>query len=242
VRRDSRAMVPRMPWIVVVKLLAGLSLAYYVSRQVGRPDRFAGRWFAARMNTSHSALTDWALATIGALPEARILDVGCGGGRTVAKLVARTSGPAVHGVDFAPGSVLLTRDTNALAIAQGRAGVVRAGVSRLPYRDASFGLVTAFETHYYWPTPEDDLREVVRTLTEGGRVLVVAELYAHGPLAGLNRAVMAMLGGRAWTEEQHRHWFASAGLGDVEVRTEPRHGWIAVTGRRFTAERQPTSP
>lgn len=235
-------MVLHVSWIVVVKLLAGLALVIYLTRQAGRPDRFAGRWFAARMNTAHSALTDWALVGLGALPEARILDVGCGGGRTVAKLVPRSAGPAVHGVDFAPGSALLARDTNAQAIAQGRAGVVRAAVSRLPYRDGTFGLVTAIETHYYWPAPEDDLREVVRTLTPGGRVLVVAEVYAHGPLAGVNRAVMAMLGGRAWTEEQHRHWFASAGLADVEVRTEPRRGWIAVTGRRLTAARQPSYP
>ncbi len=230
-----------MPWLVVVKLLAGFVLAVYLARQAGRPNRFVGRWFAARMNTSHSALTDWALASIGELPEARILDVGCGGGRTLAKLVARSRGPAAHGVDFAPGSVLLTRETNVQAIAQGRASVVRATVSRLPYRDAMFGLVTAFETHYYWPTPDADLREVVRTLAPGGRVLVVAELYAHGPFAGANRAVMAMLGGRAWTEEQHRRWFDSAGLTEVEVRTESRHGWISVSGRRSTAGRASSS-
>lgn len=225
-----------MPWLLVVKLLAGLALAAYVTRQAGRPDRFAGRWFAARMNASHSALTDWALAAVGELPDARVLDVGCGGGRTLAKLVARSRGPAVHGADFAPGSVLLTRQTNAQAIAEGRAGVVRASVSRLPYGDATFGLVTAFETHYYWPTPDADLREVVRTLAPGGRVLVVAELYAHGRLAVVNHAVMAMLGGRAWTKEQHRRWFDSAGLTDVEVRTDPRRGWISVTGRRSTGE------
>jgi SAM-dependent methyltransferase len=90
--------------------------------------------------------------------------------------------------------------------------------------------VTAFETHYYWPTPDDDLREIVRTLAPGGRVLVAAELYAHGWFAWVNRAVMAMLGGRAWTEAQHRRWFETVGLMEVEVRTDPRHGWIAVIG------------
>lgn len=221
-----------LPWVIALKVVAGLALAAYVSRQAGRPDRFAGRWFAARMNVSHSDLTDWALVGLGDLPDDRILDVGCGGGRTLAKLAARSRGPAAHGVDFAPGSVLLARETNARAIAEGHAGVVRASVSRLPYRDGAFGLVTAFETHYYWPAPAADLREVMRTLAPGGCVLVVAELYAHGRLAWANRAVMALLGGRAWTEPQHRHWFESAGLTDVEVRTERRHGWIAVSGRR----------
>ncbi len=221
-----------MPWPLIIRIVVGLALAIYVARQAGRPDRFAGRWFASRMNTSHSALTDWALSALGELPDARILDVGCGGGRTFAKLVGRSRGPAVHGADFAPGSVRMTRETNAQAIAQGRAGVVRAAVSRLPYRDAAFGLVTAFETHYYWPTPDADLRDVVRTVAPGGRVLVVAELYAHGPFAPLFRAIMAMLGGRAWTEEQHRRWFETAGIADIEVRKETRYGWLAVTGRR----------
>jgi len=220
-----------MAWLIV-KIVVLFALAAYVARQAGRPDRFAGRWFAARMNVSHSDLTDWALAALGELPDARILDVGCGGGRTLAKLIARSRGAGVHGVDFAPGSVLLTRDTNARAIAEGRASATRATVSQLPYRDATFGLVTAFETHYYWPTPDHDLREIVRTMQPGGRVLVVAEVYAHGAFAWANKAVMALLSGRVWTEEQHRQWLESAGLADVEVRKDTRHGWLALTGRR----------
>jgi SAM-dependent methyltransferase len=228
-----------MLWLLALKILLAFALAAYVARQAGRPDRFAGRWFASRMNVSHSTLTDWALAGLGELPDTRILDVGCGGGRTLAKLIARSRGPAVHGVDFAPGSVLLTRDTNARAIADGHAGVTRATVSHLPYREATFGLVTAFETHYYWPTPDHDLREIVQALEPGGRVLVVAELYAHGSFAWASRAVMAMLGGRVWTEDQHRRWFDSASLTDVEVRTDSRHGWIALVGRRSMSPEMP---
>ncbi len=76
----------------------------------------------------------------------------------------------------------------------------------------------------------------MRTLAPGGRVLVVAELYAHGPLAGVNRAIMTLLGGRAWNEEQHRHWLEEAALTNIAVQTEPRHGWIAVTGRKLPGE------
>ena len=66
--------------------------------------------------------------------------------------------------------------------------------------------------------------------------------FAGRWFADANRAVMALLGGRGWTEEQHRHWFAAAGLADVEVRTEPSRGWIAVTGRRSTVEGQRSDP
>jgi cyclopropane fatty-acyl-phospholipid synthase-like methyltransferase len=40
------------------------------------------------MNSSHSKLTDWGLEHISIENNETILDIGCGGGRTVSKLAA----------------------------------------------------------------------------------------------------------------------------------------------------------
>ncbi len=45
----------------------------------------------------------------------------------------------------------MTRETNQRAIAEGRVDIDQASVSELPFPDAIFDLVTAVETHYYWP-------------------------------------------------------------------------------------------
>jgi fibrillarin-like rRNA methylase len=51
------------------------------------------------MNSSHSKLTDWGLEHISIENNETILDVGCGGGRTVSKLAAIATQGKVYGVD-----------------------------------------------------------------------------------------------------------------------------------------------
>jgi len=51
------------------------------------------------MNASHSNLTDWGLQHVSIANHYTILDVGCGGGRTVSKLAAMATQGKVYGVD-----------------------------------------------------------------------------------------------------------------------------------------------
>src|SRR5262249_59949844 len=116
------------------------------------------------------------------------LDVGCGGGRPIRKLATVASEGAVFGVDHSQERVEASRAQNAPLIRAGRVDIRQASVSRLPYPDATFDLVTAVETHYYWPDLPDDLREVLRVVKPGGTVIVIAESYrrsAQDPAQGL---------------------------------------------------------
>jgi hypothetical protein len=67
-------------------LLAGF--AFYVLNQVRRPTEWVGRLFLWIMNSSHSGVTDWGLKHVRIEMDFKILDVGCGGGRTIEKLTA----------------------------------------------------------------------------------------------------------------------------------------------------------
>jgi hypothetical protein len=60
-----------------------------------------GRFTLWRMNWSHSRLTDWGLAKLSIEPHSTILDVGCGGRRTVSKLAAIATQGQVRGIDYA---------------------------------------------------------------------------------------------------------------------------------------------
>jgi len=42
-----------------------------------------------------------------------------------------------------------------------------------------FDLVTAVETHYYWPDLDADAREILRILKPGGAVILIAEAYRN---------------------------------------------------------------
>ena len=53
-------------------------------------------------------------------------------------------------------------------------------MSRLPFLDNKFDLVTAVETQYYWPNLVGDMREILHALKPGGQLIVIAEMYKGG--------------------------------------------------------------
>src|SRR5258708_38918471 len=121
-----------------------------------------GRFTLWRMNWSHSKLTDWGLEQISIENHSTILDVGCGGGKTVSKLAAIVTHGTVCGVDYSDEGVAATKRTNARWIGLGRVEIRHGSVSQLPFRDGMFDLVTAVETHFWWPNLPEDMRAVFK--------------------------------------------------------------------------------
>lgn len=209
-----------------------LGLAVLLLSQCRRPMGPVGWFYAWYMNHSHSDLTDWALKQIAVGRSDEILDVGCGGGRTVAKLAALAPEGMVCGVDFSGASATVARRTNAAAIAAGRVRIEVASVASLPFPDRAFDVVTAFETHYYWPDLPANAREILRVVKPGGTVALVAEVHRTGKFDGPERLAMGMLRGVCLTAAEHRALLAQAGLENVTTVLGPKRGWICVTGRR----------
>src|ERR1700757_2512516 len=151
----------------LLRVAVVLVLAVYLMRQVRRPSQWIGRPFAWLMNHSHSELTDWGLQHVKIGKNSTLLDVGCGGGSTIQKLVAIAAEGKVYGVDYAQGSVVASRSKNARAIDEGRVKIKQASVSQLPFADNKFDLITAIETQYYWPDlPNDMQKEDIQVFEE----------------------------------------------------------------------------
>lgn len=157
--------------------VVGIAVALLVMRQCRRPFGPIGRLIARSMNRSHGRLTAWGLERLTIAPEAKILDVGCGGGQTIATLASMAPRGEISGIDYSAASVATARATNAKRIASGQVDIQRASVSALPFPDGRFDLATAIETHYYWPDLPHDLREISRVLVSGGRLMILAEAY-----------------------------------------------------------------
>lgn len=186
------------------------------------------------MNWSHSKLTDWGLAHISIEKNLIILDVGCGGGRTVSKLAAVATEGKVYGVDYSDESVAATKKTNARSIALGRVEVRHGSVSELPFPDAMFDLITAVETHFWWPNLTGDMREIFRVLKPGGTLILIAEIYkgANAVAAKLIEKHAAQVGMTLLSVGEHRELFTQAGYANVQVVEERAKGWICAIGAR----------
>ena len=199
---------------------------------VRKPAGLPGKLSLRLMNIRHSSVTDWGLGHVRIEPPFTILDVGCGGGRTVDKLAAMASEGSVSGIDISAQSVAVSRTTNAKWIDAGRVDIQQASVSKLPFSDARFDLATAVETHYYWPDLVADLREVLRVLKPGGRLVLIAETYKGRSLDAIYQPAMKLLGATYLTPEEHRAALSAAGFSEVAVDVERRKGWICCVGRK----------
>lgn len=202
--------------------------------QCRKPRWGLGRVYAAVMNRSHGALTAWGLTRVAVEKGYTILDMGCGGGRTIRTLAAMASEGKVYGADYSADSVAVARRTNAESIAAGRVEIVQSSVSSLPFADGMFDLITAVETHYYWPQPVSDLQELRRVLKPGGRLVIIAEAYRRRKY-DVVALVMKVLGGSCLSVREHEELLAAAGYAEVETFEAPRMGWFCAVARRASA-------
>jgi ubiquinone/menaquinone biosynthesis C-methylase UbiE len=132
--------------------------------------------------------------------------------------------------------VAAARRTNAVWIDIGRVEIDHGSVSQLPFANESFDLVTAIETHLFWPDLPRDTCEIFRVLKPAGALLIVAEIYKGGKhLEGVRKAIFdkhlaANL--NLLTTDEHRELLMKAGFSDVQILEELDKGWICAIGKK----------
>ena len=193
-----------------------------------------GRLVLWRMNASHSKVTDWGLAHLSIGPRSTILDVGCGGGRTLGKLAAAAIDGKVYGVDYSEESVRVSRGFNARWIREGRLEVRHGAVSALPFLGGMFDIVTAVETHFWWPDLPAGLQEIRRVLKPGGKLIIIAEVYkgAETPMAKMIEEYGSRTGMTLLDADEHSALLSNADYSEVQVTVEPGKGWICAIGKK----------
>ncbi len=213
-----------------------MSAADKVIAQCRKPSGFFGKFILWDMNRHHSKLTDWGLSHVDIEKTDTILDVGCGGGRTISKLATMASEGKVWGIDYSEESVTAAHRRNTRWIDIGRVSIREGSVSQLPFADNTFDGVTAIETHLFWPNLPEDLREIFRVLRSGGVLLIVAEIYKGGKhLEGVRKQIFEKhlaANMNLLTPDEHRELFTNAGFSDVQIFEELEKGWICAAGKK----------
>ena len=201
--------------------------------QCRKPTGWFGRLLLRDFNRHHSKVTDWGLQHLAIQKHDTILDVGCGGGRTVHKLAAIAMDGKVYGIDFSEESVTVSRRTNKQWIEMGRVEIRQGSVSRLPFSDHLFDLVTAVETHFFWPDLVADMHEVLRVLKPGGKLIIIAEGYKGEKYdkSKMLQKLVGLMNIPLLSVNEHKELFTKAGYSDVEMFEEYEKGWICGIGK-----------
>lgn len=139
-----------------------------------KPEGKLGELLIDDMNENHEALVLWSLNHLDISSDDSILDIGCGGGVNVERFLKMTECRVV-GLDYSDVAVERSKALNKAAIGEGRCEIIHGSVSKIPFDDNTFDIVTAFETVYFWPDFVNDLKEIFRVLKDDGTIFIANE-------------------------------------------------------------------
>ena len=193
-----------------------------------KPTGFGGKVMVAMMNVGHSAVARWGLQFLHAAPDAKVLDCGCGGGANMKRLLKKCPQGIVKGIDYSPVSVEKTKKVNETAIAEGRCAVFQGSVEHMNFTDASFDVVTAFETVYFWPGLPKCFQEVYRVLKPGGIFLICNE--SNGDSDRDEKWTEIIGGMTIYKDIELKAYLEQAGFHEVQIRK--RKSWLCITARK----------
>ena len=99
-----------------------------------------------------------------------LLDVGCGSGILIQKLLSLKRNMKLYGLDITPKmvEVAIKKFTN-----NSNVEITLGSAVKMPYKDDSFDYVTCASSFHHHPNPFQSIKEMVRVLKPGGRLLIL---------------------------------------------------------------------
>jgi len=196
-----------------------MSLLSKLISQAKKPSGILGKAMVLIMNIAHRNKTIWGLSQVHIQENNEVLDIGCGGGITLNLLQSWVTTGNIVGIDYSKDAVNLSIKTNQNAINDGLVRVELGNVMCLPYANDSFDIVTAVQTHYFWPDMLQSVMEVYRILRNDGKVVFIAESYKmsyHMPKYETIEKLKSLL-----EENGFRH-----------ISIQENNGWVCLAGTK----------
>lgn len=129
-----------------------MSVLQKLIEQAKNPRGSIGSSMLCIMNTAHVRLTNWALQKINIPKDSIILDIGCGGGRTIHTLSKINTSGKIYGIDYSEKAVESSIKSNIKDVKMKRSLFVKQAyllfliimsfsISSRPFKHIIFGLI-----------------------------------------------------------------------------------------------------
>lgn len=177
----------------------------------GNPKGLLGRMMLISMDKEHLPMAQWALEQINIPDNGKVADLGCGGGYNIRRMLKMSSKAKFIGLDISDESVKRAHKVNKDEIGK-RVKIIRGSAEKLPFKDNSIDLITAFETVFFWKDPEKAFKEIYRSLVKDGCFSVINN-YGD-PNVDWEKKVPCMT---RYTAEQIADMLKAVGFADITI-------------------------
>lgn len=138
----------------------------------GNPKGLLGRMLLVSMDKEHLPMAKWALEQIKIPDSGKVADLGCGGGYNIRRMLEISAKAKFIGLDISDVSVKKAEKVNKDEIGK-RVKIIKGNAEKLPFKDNTLDLITAFETVFFWKKPEKAFREIYRSLVKDSCFAVI---------------------------------------------------------------------
>ena len=194
------------------------------------PKGFWGKMMIRNMNKNHFEVTGWGLSHCDFKDTDITLDVGCGGGMTVNRISKMVK--KAYGIDYSELAVSKAEKLNKKQIKSGKVEICRGNVSHLPFDDNMFDVVTAVETYYFWPDKLNDLKEILRVLKSGGKLVMVFEMCRVDDDPDKWQEVEDLINIKSVTEQEITDILREAGYVNIKTDVVAENSWLTAVAEK----------
>ncbi len=188
----------------------------------GNPKGLLGRLMLVSMDKEHLPMAEWGFTQFTIPEKADIIDIGCGGGYNIKRMLERCKQGKMTGFDISAESVKKARKVNK---DEKRVEIIQGSVEKTPFRDNQFDLATAFETVFFWPDTAENMKEVYRIVKPGGQFAVINNFGDPG--IDWEKKIPCMT---RYTAEEIADCMRTAGFTDVKV--SGKENLFCVVGKK----------
>jgi ubiquinone/menaquinone biosynthesis C-methylase UbiE len=142
----------------------------------------------------------------------QVLEVGFGGGDLINRMAPLVGRGRIVGVDFSPEMTAMCAKRFDALVRAGRVELRCASVEDLPCACDEFTKACSVNTIYFWSDPVVSLKELRRTLREGGRLVV-----SFNPRATARKLPYTRHGFTLYEPEQVHALLERAGFRDIRM-------------------------
>lgn len=195
-----------------------------------KPVGDAGKEVIEKMYAGHAAMTRAFVDLLWPRKDDVVLDVGCGGGLALSLLAEKAA--RTYGIDYSEVSVEMAAEYNRDAVREGRVVVRQAEAARLPFGDASFSLVTAIETVYFWDDVDACYAGIHRVVKPGGRFALLCHAWRSGDRVVNEPERMDVLRLNLYGPEDFAADLGKAGFADIDAMEITDERCLCVIARK----------
>ena len=194
-----------------------------------KPEGIGGKIMVNMMNAGHSSMAEWGFTHIEIRNDYRCLDIGCGGGANVKKLLVKTPYGKVIGIDYSEVSVIKSSKINKAEIENKHCEILQGNVMKLPFRKETFDIITAFETIYFWPDINEAFKQVYRVLKGSGTFMICNE--SNGENSKDEKWTKIIQGMKIYNSGQVKKSLEGAGFTDIKIHKNEKC-WLCVVCKK----------